>query len=614
MRALIYTPRSLFLNISRSSVLLVVCFALSLSTASLSAGQSGSGGGELAPPVAPAVVARDDSGRVIVRAVRTTETMRVDGRLDESVYTSVTAISDFIQAVPHEGEAATDKTEAWIFFDRTAMYVSARCWDASPPSEWVANDLRRDSNQLRENDSFGVLFDTFHDRRNAFVFYTNPLGVIADQTFTDEGNPNRDWNQVWEVRTGRFDGGWTVEMAIPFKSLRYTSGADQTWGVNLRRGVRRKNEWTHLTKLPAAAGGQQAWFRVSGSATLVGLDLPPASKNLELKPYAIGGLTTDRSKNPPVENNSTKDVGFDAKYGVNANLTADFTYNTDFAQVEIDEQQVNLTRFSLNFPEKREFFLEGRGIFEFGRGPTGGPGTGGGNNNTNNTPQMFYSRRIGLNQGAVIPIDAGGRLTGKVGRTGIGIMNIEAGDDTASATPSTNFSVLRVKRDILRRSSIGALFTNRSQTVSKLRAGQTYAADASFSFFQNVNLGGYVARTDTPGLVGDDVSSQGRFEYAADRYGARFEYLTVGDHFNPEVGFIRRDDFKRTFGSLRFSPRPRGSKRVRKYTTEANIEYFVNGVGSLETRQLTGRFNIEFENSNQFTVDATQDYELLVNP
>ena len=602
-----------------SSVLLAVCVALNVSSVSFAASQRGAGPDELAPPVPPAVVSRDEAGHVIVRAVRTTESMRIDGRLDEAIYQSVAAISDFIQAVPHEGEPATDRTEAWIVFDRTAMYVSARCWDSSPPSEWVANDLRRDSNQLRENDSFGVLFDTFHDRRNAFVFYTNPLGVIADQTFTDEGNPNRDWNQVWEVRTGRFDGGWTVEMAIPFKSLRYTSGSDQTWGVNLRRGVRRKNEWTHLTRLPAAAGGQQAWFRVSGSAELVGLDLPPAAKNLELKPYGIAGITTDRTKSPAVENDSSKNVGFDAKYGVNANLTADFTYNTDFAQVEIDEQQVNLTRFSLNFPEKREFFLEGRGVFEFGRGPTGGPGGGGGGGggggNTNtNTPQMFYSRRIGLNQGSVIPIDAGGRLTGKVGRTGIGIMNIEAADDTVSATPATNFTVLRVKQDILRRSSVGGLFTNRSQSVSKLGAGQTYAADASFSFFQAVNLGGYLARTDTPGLVGDDMSAQARFDYGADRYGARFEYLTVGDHFNPEIGFVRRDDFKRTFGSLRFSPRPRGSRRVRKYTTEANIEYLVNGGGSLETRQVTGRFNVEFENSNHFTVDATRDYELLVSP
>jgi hypothetical protein len=594
-----------------------IASAVSISPALAASGaQNGSASAALAPPVPPAVVSRDETGHVIVRAARTTENMRIDGRLDEAVYGAVPAITDFVQALPREGEPATEKTEAWILFDGDAMYVAGRCWDSAPPSGWVANDLRRDSNQLRENDSFGVLFDTFHDRRNAFVFYTNPLGVLADQTFTDEGNPNRDWNPVWEVRTGRFDGGWTVEMAIPFKSLRYTSGTNQTWGVNLRRGVRRKNEWTHLTQLPPGAGGSQAWFRVSGAATLVGLDLPPAAKNIELKPYGIAGVTTDRAKTPPVAHDLDKEVGFDAKYGVTANLTADFTYNTDFAQVEIDEQQVNLTRFSLLFPEKREFFLEGRGIFEFGRGPSNAPfgGGGGGGMNNNITPQIFYSRRIGLNQGQVIPIEAGGRLTGKMGRTGVGIMNIEAGDETVSATPATNFTVLRVKQDILRRSSIGGLFTNRSQSVGKNGASQTYATDASFSFFQDVNLGAFLAKTTTPGLSSDDLSYQGRFDYGADRYGARLEYLAVGDNFNPEVGFVRRDNFKRTFGSLRFSPRMRRGSRVRKYTTEASIEHILNGGGSLETRQQTGRFNVEFENSDQFTVDATRDYELLLAP
>jgi hypothetical protein len=313
-----------------------------------------------------------------------------------------------------------------------------------------------------------------------------------------------------------------------------------------------------------------------------------------------------------VRNDLTRDVGGDLKYGITANLTADFTYNTDFAQVEIDEQQVNLTRFNLFFPEKRDFFLEGRGIFDFGRG--GVTGAFFGPVVTTAQPYLFYTRRIGLNRNRVIPIDGGGRLTGKVGKYAVGIMNIQTGGEDVSATPSTNFSVVRVKRDILRRSSIGAMFTNRSAAVAAPGSNQGYGVDAAFSFFQNVGVGAYYARTDTPGLTGDDDSYQGIVDYGADRYGAHLEYLKVGDHFNPEVGFVARDDFRRTYGTLRFSPRPTSIKAVRKFTWQANFDNFVNGAGALETRIETGLFTTEFENSDGFTFTASREYELLQRP
>jgi hypothetical protein len=473
--------------------------------------------------------------------------------------------------------------------------------------------LRRDTNQLRQNDHFGVSFDTFYDRRSGFVFYTNPLSARADYSVVDEGAPNSDWNPVWESKTGRFDGGWTVEMAIPFKSLRYRSGKNQVWGIQLRRSVRRKNEWTYLTPVPQILAGPQAFNRISAGGTLVGLDLPPAGKNLELKPYAISRLTTDRLRTPALHNDLTGDVGGDVKYGLTANLTADFTANTDFAQVEIDEQQVNLTRFTLFFPEKRDFFLEGRGIFDFARGGVTGaifsPAI-----TTSIQPYLFYSRRIGLNRSRVIPIDAGGRLTGKVGKYGIGIMNIQTGDEEASATEPTNFSVVRMKRDILRRSSVGAIFTNRSVSATLPGSNQAYGVDAAFSFYQNVGLSAYYARTETQGLHGDDDSYQGLFDYGGDRYGAHLEYLKVGDNFNPEVGFVARDNFGRTFATARFSPRPKSIKSVRKFTWQGNFDNFTNGAGVLETRIETGMFNAELENSDVFSVNVTRDYELFMRP
>ena len=594
---------------------LALCALITALTVSPALGQQAAtdGNGDPLPPVSPEVIARGENGRVIVRAVRIPEPLRIDGRLEEEAYQSIQSFGGFVQTLPQEGAPATERTEAWIFYDDDNMYVSCRCWDSAPPEQWVANEMRRDSQQLRDNDTFGVSFDTFFDRRNAFVFYTNPLGGFSDQVFTDEGNPNREWNPVWNVRTGRFEGGWTVEMAIPFKALRYTSGSAQTWGVQMRRGIRRKNEWTHLSFLPAAYGGSTAWFRVSGSGTLVGLDLPSASKNIEIKPYAISSVTSDRASG--VSNDGDGNIGVDAKYGITANLTADLTVNTDFAQVEVDEQQINLTRFALSFPEKRDFFLEGRGIFDFGRGGLNiGTGTGGGGFAPGIAPTLFYSRRIGLNRGRVIPIDAGGRVTGKVGKVGLGVINIQTDDEQVSRTPSTNFTVVRVKQDLLRRSSIGAIFTNRSESDVAAGSNQAYGVDAGFSLFQNLAIGGYYARTATPTLNGDDDSYQARFDHAPDLWGARFDYLKVGANFNPEVGLVRRDGFKRSHALGRFSPRPRSMPSVRKFTWEGSLENFENVAGQTETRIWLGRFNTEFQNSDQVTFDVAQNYELLVLP
>ena len=475
------------------------------------------------PPVAPAVMNRDAAGRTTVRAIKLTTGIRIDGALDEAVYQEVPAISDFIQQVPVEGATASEKTEAWIMFDETNVYVSARVWDSAPESEWVANEMRRDTSQLRQNDTFTAFFDTFYDRRNGFNFYTNPLGARADQQFTNEGNPNGDWNPVWDVRTGRFDGGWTVEMEIPFKTLRYRSGSPQMWGVQLRRAIRRKNEWVYLTRLPISAGGgsgSAGIFMVSAAGTLVGIEPPPASRNIEVKPYAIGGITRDAVGDPGGDHVRDGDYGLDVKYGITQNLTADLTYNTDFAQVEVDEQQVNLTRFSLFFPEKREFFLEGRGVFDFARGGVGGgfggPGGGGGGGGGGffgggNAPTLFYSRRIGLQDREIVPILGGGRVTGKIGQFSVGALSITTDDEMVSDRESTNFTVARIKRDILRRSTIGGIFTNRTVSLSGEGQSRTYGADATFAFYDNVQMLGYYARTETPDLVGKDTSYQARF-------------------------------------------------------------------------------------------------------
>jgi hypothetical protein len=573
------------------------------------------------PPVAPATVSRDERNRVTVRAFRLNSPLAFDGRLDESIYNEVQPITGFFQMEPKEGAPASEPTDVWVFYDDDAVYVSARCWDSAPESQWVANEMRRNTNQLRQNDTFGVMFDTFYDRRNGYFFYTNPLGARADRYYTDETDGNADALPVWDVRTGRFEGGWTVEIEIPFKTLRYKPGRAQMWGVQLRRSIRRHNEWAFLSPVPLAAArsGPQGIFRISLAGTLVGLEAPPARKNIDLKPYAISSLTTDRVSVPQLSNDLDADGGFDLRYGLMENLSADITYRTDFAQVEVDEQQVNLTRFPLVFPEKREFFQEGRGIFDFG-GSVGGPRAGGGV--SNNVPDVFFSRRIGLQAGREIPIIAGGRLTGEIGKFSVGGLYIQT-DDVSSGglvgtpsvlTPSTGFSAIRIKRDILRRSRVGLLFTGRSHSTSGDGSNEAYGADAAFSFYDNVNLSGYVAKTRTPDLSGDDVSYFGRFSYDGDRYGARLEHILVGDNFNPEVGFLRRDDFRQSFAALRFSPRPRSIRSVRQFFWQADLTYLENGAGNLETRTGHFEFSTEFSSSDNFRLDVRDNYELLVRP
>jgi hypothetical protein len=557
-------------------------------------------------PVPPAVITRDATGLATVRAIKLAAPLRLDGVLDEDVYTREAPFGGLIQVAPDYGQPSTERSDIWITYDNTNIYLSCRCWDSAPPEQWIVNELRRDTGGLRNNEHIGILFDTFFDRRSGFAFYTNPLGARADYSVVDEGGSNTDWNPVWTSKTGRFDGGYTVEMAIPFKSIRYRAGPGQVWGVQIRRSIRHKNEWTYLTPVPRILAGPQALNRVSAGGTLVGLDLPEAGKNIEFKPYGISRLSTDRVRTPAVNNDLGGDAGGDVKYAVTPNLTADLTINTDFAQVEIDEQQVNLTRFSLFFPEKRDFFLEGRGIFDFARG-----GSGVSNTNTSDTPYLFYTRRIGLNSGAVIPINAGGRLTGKLGPYAVGLMNIQTASEAVSSTDATNFTVLRLKRDVLRRSAIGVMATNRSVAAAGSGSNVAYGADGTFLLTQNLMVGTYWARTNTTGTSGKDQSYQGRVDYSADRYGAQAEFLSVGLNFDPQVGFRRRSDINRSFGQLRFSPRPTRIKNVRKFTWTGAGEYIENGVGVVDTRSFTGSFGTEFENSDVLSVGVTHDYEYL---
>ncbi len=557
-----------------------------------------------APPVAPEVIARDPAtGRATIRAVRVDGPMRMDGRLDEAIYASAASLSDFVQIEPQEGQPATQKTEVWLLFDRDHIYVSARCWEAHP-ERMIEKEMRHDNTSVTQNEYFAFSFDTFHDRRNGVAFTIASTGGRLEGQVTAEKQYNVDWNPIWEASVGRFDGGWVVEAAIPFKSLRYAPGVTQVWGFQALRNNRWKNESAFLTPVPAVKGTGLGLMMFSIASNVVGLDAPPGSRNLEIKPYVVGELKSDNLTG--VSNDPNAEFGLDVKYGLTQNLTADFTYNTDFAQVEADEQQVNLTRFNLFFPEKREFFLENQGTFMFGGVP---PTTAAGD-----TPIFFYSRRIGLNRGLPVPIEAGGRLTGRVGAFSLGLLSIRSGTDVASGAVATQFSTARVKRDILRRSSIGMMWTGRTPGETGRSTNQAVGVDGTFAFFDNLSANTYWARTLDQGTFVQASSYRAQLDYAADRYGLQVEHLAVGEAFNPEIGFVRRRDIRRSFAQGRFSPRPTNSRVVRKLSWVGSGTYIENRAGRVEWRNFDGEFAVELQSSDRLAIGYGSTYEFLPLP
>ncbi|MGE0863549.1 MAG: DUF5916 domain-containing protein [Vicinamibacterales bacterium] len=556
------------------------------------------------PPVAPAVIARDDRGGVTVRVTRLDEPLALDGRLDEAIYEQVSAFGDFIQQEPNEGQPATERSEVWVFYDDRHVYVAARYWKSNP-GDLIANEMRKDESGIFRNDSIGVVLDTFYDRRSGYYFNTNALGAVRDALLVNENqNANLDFNPVWDVRSQRFAGGWSTEMAIPFKSLRYPARREQVWGLLIQRIDWKKNEFSYLTAVPPSYGGAGIW-KVSSAATLVGIEAPVGGGRLELKPYALAGVSSDRVASPPVSQDLSAEAGFDARYRLTRGLSADFTYNTDFAQVEVDNQQLNLTRFSTFYPEKREFFLEMQNIMAFG--PTTGPGGRRGPDDP--TPLLFFSRQVGLADGFKVPVLAGGRVLGRVDEYTLGAFTIRTEPSPQAGEPATTFSVARVRRNVLARSSVGVLTTLRSPG----RVGDSNAVvgfDGNFRFFQNVEINGYYAGSKTPGRTGDGTSHLAQFRYTGDRYGLEAARLGVGDAFNPEIGFLPRRDFTRHFGFVRYSPRPVWLPGVRKIGWEGSVDNITSTAGQLETRSVDGVFRVSHTSGDEWniTVAHTRDH------
>ncbi len=501
----------------------------------------------------PAGTSRD---RFVVDAVHTDTAPHIDGVLDDEMWAAAPVIDAFVQQDPNEGAPATERTEVRVLYDARRLYLAVHAFDSEPASI-VATEMRRDSDRLLDEDSFQVIVDTFDDARNGYMFVTTPLGAKLEQQISDEGegaprgnttatnpNVNLNWDGVWDVATRRTSDGWTAEIVIPMASLRFSSAPVQTWGLNFMRNIRRKNEQVFWAPIPKA----YTLTRVSLAGSLRGLQSLERGLDLKVKPYVLGGVHADRAHAGAPLTSTLHDAGLDVKYGVTGGLTLDLTYNTDFAQVEADEQQVNLTRFSVVFPEKRDFFLENAGLFNFGTGSMFSPSPLG--------TDVFFSRRIGLSDtGQPIPILGGARLAGKAGPNNIGVLDLQT--DGTDGQPGDNFFVGRYSRDVLKRSRLGAIVVNKEATGGGSRYNRSVGADANFVFGRGLQLNSFVAKTATPGLEGSNAAMFGRVAYRTPAWNVYTNYMEVQEHFNAEVGLVQRTGV-RTFKSyVSRTPRPR---------------------------------------------------------
>lgn len=526
-------------------------------------------------------------------AVETDVIPKLDGEvLKDPAWDSAKIFSSFWQNAPDEGQPASEKTEVRILYTADTIYFGVVCYD-SDPNSIIVTDSMRDS-FLDETDSFQIILDTYLDRNNGFVFGTNPAGIEFDGQVVNEGAGsgfgrqsgarnmrqttqrgsgagfNKNWDGSWEVQTLISAIGWSAEFAIPTRTLRFPSKNPQTWGLNFQRNIRKRNETAFWSPLPRAYN----IYRVSWAGTLVGLELS-TPRNLKFIPYALGEFTL--KGNQTNNTNWLGNVGAELKYSITPSLTLDMTYNTDFAQVEVDEQQINLDRFDLFFPEKRPFFLENAGLFSVG------------------SPQeieLFFSRRIGIgSDGQMIPILGGARLSGDVSGLKVGLLNMQT-EQVGTTTPANNFTVARARRELPNRSYIGGLFVNRSATSTVLPAednNQTFAIDGRLGYGKYGELLGFVAKTRTPGKTGKQHAYKFGTFYDSGVWLFAADYTEVGKNFDPQVGFLKRESFRKPRISIFHRYRPENFLAIQELRPHTSYVGFWDFEGIHES----GRWHID---------------------
>ncbi|MEX2495767.1 MAG: DUF5916 domain-containing protein [Woeseia sp.] len=546
-------------------------------------------------------MAKESNGpRPVMQAVALDAAPRIDGDvLGDSAWNAATPASGFYQTRPFAGHPATQRTEVYIGYTAHSLYVGVVAYDDNTAGIIVA-DSRRDS-PLADGDSFQMVIDTFRDRQNGFVFGTNPAGIEYDGQISREGSEdgfNLDWDTSWTVQTRISDVGWSAEFEIPFRSLRYGPADMQAWGINFQRNIRRNNEVAYWSPLPR----QHGLYRVSEAGSVEALRAPP-QRNLKVTPYLLSRQSRGGDLPPGVRRD--EEFGFDIKYSLTPSLTLDGTYNTDFAQVEVDEQQVNLDRFSVFLPEKRPFFLENAGQFTVGNAEE---------------VELFFSRRIGIaGDGSPIPIDAGLRLSGRIGSaTRVGLLHMQS-DAVAGTAPGNGYTVARVSQELPNRSSIGALLVNRSGDGSFLLSeaddeNQTYAVDGRWGIGDKLSLETWAARTETPRLSGRDTAFAIKGNYSSATWTSRLNYTEVGADFNPEVGFLRRRNYRRGEAFVLRRIRPDDLWGLHEMRPHASYTGYWNFDGFQESGFLHLDSHFEWRNGIEFHSGINLIHEGVLQP
>lgn len=532
-----------------------------------------------------------------VRAIETARPPTLDGKLDEAEWAAAEATESFTQSEPREGQALTERTVVRVLFDRENLYVGVYCFDSNP-SRIVVNELKRDFDS-KEGDAFGVALDARHDRRNSFSFFTNPGSAKREAQALDDGvHNNTEWDGVWHVASSIQTDGWITEMAIPFKTLGLRSQALATMGINFKRRIRRKNEEGYWSAVPR----RFTINYVSLAGTLSGLTNISGGGTLRVKPFA----TVDLRNHGPAPGDRAK-VGVDARYRVSPGVALDATYNTDFSHVEADTQQINLTRFNLFFPEKRDFFLENADIFGFGDVPLERSPV-----RRNDETQLFYSRRIGLSaDGEPLTLRGGARLSGRAGPWSMGFLGIH--QDRTGAVEANTFSVARVRRDLFGRSDAGAIFVSREGA----RAGnfnRSYGFDLNLRAGPKWTTNAFWAATAGPGLRGGNDHKKISSKWDDGFLELQMIFADIGPHFRPDVGFVPRTDVHSYQWNAGIHPRPAGGGLIREWVPHTNIKLFTTRDNQALTRDEHYALEVKFRDGARLEVSHNPQFERLLIP
>ncbi len=530
------------------------------------------------------------------------ERIGLDGILDEPVWLRAVAAADFRQIDPDNGRAATEPTEVRIVYDRDRLYMGVTAFD-SEPDRWLGYQRRRDEG-LPSDDRFMWTIDTFLDERSGYFFEMNPSGLMADALISPTGN-NRQWDGIWNARVRRSDIGWTLEIEIPFRTLNFNPESD-TWGMNFQRTVRRKNEDSIWMGWPR----NQGLRRMANAGHVTGIRDVTQGHGLDIKPY---GLFTAQASPGRGAGSFDRDgnAGVDLFYNPTPQLRAVFTVNTDFAQTEVDQRQVNLTRFSLFFPEQRDFFLDGATFFDFSS-PL---------DDTDLRITPFFSRRIGLSADATPqPINFGTKVTGQAGAQDLGVLQVQTGHDEDDGFIGEDFTVARMKRRLLAQSFIGAIYTRRSQRLDEAEARHTAGVDfrlATNRFLGSENLegSGWFLHAAPPGVASGVNAFGGSLAYPNDLWDARFDTQEVQPNFEPAVGFVTRRNYRRFSPQVAFQPRPRGNRYIRQFVFSSDVDVQTDLQNQLLTRGFVfSLMGIELQSQDSVAFDVVGTHERLDAP